>query len=144
VLLVAREFGRETRAAADHFPPETVQLWRCRSDTEMGRPGLRIESADSVPAETAPGARPGVAPASPPLPARSPFDRASPVPPPAEPAGPRPAATQRPERTAPLNEPPSRSAFRTGLAEMDLDLAQRPDPGVRPGQRSNPATASSL
>jgi hypothetical protein len=59
---------------------------------------------------------------------------------PAKPAGPRPA-TQRSEQTAPLTAPPGVSAFRTGLVETDLDLAQRPDPGVRPGHRSSPAIA---
>lgn len=133
-LLVARDFGRETLAAADNFPAETVQLWRWRSGAENGRPRLRIEAVAPGRGEAARDARPRAAPVTPSLPARFP-STASPVP--------RPV-TPRPERNAPLTAPPSPSAFRTGLVDTDLEPAHRPDPEARPSHRSDPANASDI
>lgn len=50
-LIVARDFGPETLAAADNFPAATVQLWRLRRFDANGRPGLRIEAVAATPAQ---------------------------------------------------------------------------------------------
>ena len=101
-LLVARNFGRETLAAADNFPAETVQLWRCRDFSANGVPGLRIEHALALHAD-------------------------------------RPV---RPEPRIPLADPPSPSAFRTGLVDVDLDPAHRPEPGARSELESHRLSAN--
>lgn len=148
-LLVAPEFGRETRAAVDNFPADTVQLWRCLPGDENERPTLRVEPVDPVerpaplsapsdagsgsPGEpsraAAPrGARPLQAPAAP-LPAHTGRPRsaleASPPPRP-------PRRLEPPDRRVPLTDPPSPSAFRTGLREADLAPAPPPADRDRP------------
>lgn len=153
-LLVAPEFGRETRAAVDNFPADTVQLWRCLPGHDKEQ-ALRVEPVDPVerpaPLSTsfstsfgagtgsswetnrasAPrGARPLQAPAAP-LPIPSSRPRSAPE------AGPPPRPPRRlepPDRRPPLTDPPSPSAFRTGLCEADL----APSPPSADRDRSDP------
>ncbi|MEZ4280104.1 MAG: hypothetical protein R3F21_10880 [Myxococcota bacterium] len=156
-LLVAPSFGRETRAAVDHFPTDAIQLW-------LGRPGrgaepvaLRIERLDPIerPAELPPPRSASVLSAHAPLEPTPHPDRPAPpstarfvpdLPPSnlplgnaARPSAP-PAGPPGPDRTQrdggpgwPLTDPPSRSAFRTGLCPADLESSE----GLSNGDRSH-------
>jgi len=119
-LIVAREFGRETLSAVDNFPAATIALWRWQDLEATDRPSLRIESMAANQAGTTPPTetRSTLAVPTPGLP-RRPSNNASPAPSP-----------RRPERGGPLADPPSPSAFRTGLDEADLEPPPRPEVGV--------------
>lgn len=113
-LLVAPDFRRETRAAVDNFPADTVQLWRCLPGRENGPASLRIEPVD--PAELP-------APFAAPSGTRTGFSQETNRP---SSAGIRPPLlAAAPDRSLPLTDPPSPSAFRTGLCEADLRPAPR-------------------
>lgn len=143
-LLVAPSMGRETRAAVDNFPANTIQLWLGRPGREGDRATLRIERID--PTERTPDlARSrrsldldeSERPETTKLP--------GPVEPPASllhsrlPAAPPPSSSTIPtefRRTThaaqadhparPLIDPPSPSAFRTGLCAADLVASESP------------------
>lgn len=116
-LVLARDFGRETLAAVDNFPAMTVSLWRWQGIEATARPRLWIESASPEQTATARMAGTRSAPAAP-LPGlpRRPSGIASPS-----------NAARYPERGGPLADPPSPSAFRTGLVEADLEPAPPPE-----------------
>lgn len=112
-LVLARDFGRETLAAVDNFPATTVSLWRWQGIEASERPRLwiepvapeltamaRVSGTRSAPATPAPGL------------SRRPSGIASPA-----------NAARYPERGGSLADPPSPSAFRTGLVDADLEPA---------------------
>lgn len=120
-LLVAAAFGRETRAAIENFPADTVQLWRSQPAREDGQVVLRInpiEADGASPCFKAPRSAPPQRTLKPPRPAAP---QRSPSPQRSAPCRPEPG-----EDGVPLTNPPSPSAFRTGLRESDLVPAPRP------------------
>lgn len=152
-LLVAPSIGRETRAAVDNFPAETIQLWHGRSGRADDRLALRIERVDSIerpspdaprvcsrvldedglqgPLRPADRRGPGVsaAPAQPaPEPLRTPLRKMSGV------------LADRPERR--LTDPPSPSAFRTGLVPADLAARPRSESASRRDFQRGPGPAA--
>lgn len=98
-MLVCRDFERETRAAAAQLPAATLELWSARGRLVDDELRLGIEP---------------VWPAKRVAPPRTQADSPSRRPRPPGPASDRSGA-------APLTDPPSSSAFRTGLREADLE-----------------------
>lgn len=156
LLLVCRDFGPETRAAADNFPAETVQLWRSRGLHRHGQSSLLIERLDHGPAQptTQPTTHPSTQPTSQPTtqptlrpetrPDRHPAGAArdgraadpSALPSAAAEPARRPERPERIERGRPLIAPPNASAFRTGL--VDTDLERKAEIGAAPRRPTAP------
>ncbi|MFO0688710.1 MAG: hypothetical protein U0900_08375 [Myxococcota bacterium] len=133
-LVVCHGFSAETLAAVDNFPESTVALWCCRGLRIETRPVLVMEPMSAKPIGTP---WPEVLSATSPGKAGK-QSAASPAHPIAE-APDRPFAT--PLRTLPrqpLADPPSRSAFRSGLLDTDLAPPTGPDP-QRPETRERDA-----
>jgi len=129
-LLAGGDFGAETRAAADNFPEAMVSFWRHRPLTASpGGPALALEPLKPAtlavpvdpPAAPAPS-RAGRAGAGPHEHAHDhTHDQAHDHDPVRSPSAPSPRRGSRGERALPLTDPPSPSAFRTGLADADLE-----------------------
>lgn len=103
-LLLCRDFERETRTAAAQLPAATIELWVVRRPMLEGEPRLGLE-----PLFPARSAAPALT-ASPVEKPRSPLRRAH-----------RPGPMSDRSATLPLTDPPSSSAFRTGLRDSDLE-----------------------
>ncbi len=151
-LLVAPSIARETRAAVDNFPADTLQLWLGRPASEGDRVPMWIEQLEPAPDRSSDVAPPLRTPVPDPAceapeatrSSVSPEPRASVAharPSPAQPSfaritadprdSPRPPSADRPG--SPLTAPPSPSAFRTGLSAADLASARRPTGADRLG-----------
>jgi hypothetical protein len=140
--LFCREIGSETRAAADNFPADTVELWGCRGLHRAGHSSLLLEGVSHGPATpdllaVAPGqdASPGETIAGEGLGLAVSRSARSDAP---GTDRPRPRSPHRPTTTSrSLTAPPSPSAFRTGLVDADLD------PGAS-GESAQPSDSTSL
>ena len=152
-LLVGSSIGRETRTAVDNFPAGTVQLWRGRPGRAGDQPALRLERVEALerPSPDAPRVRSrsldedGIQGLVRPTDRRRPGGSAAPAQCAAEPPRTPPRRMSgvlagRPDR--PLTDPPSPSAFRTGL--VPTDLAARPDitSDTRSDSRGGPGPAT--
>lgn len=125
-LVFCRAFSAESRAAVDNLPDHTVELWRCRGAGGAEQRLLLVEPVEtSSPVPTEPRSRalsPPTLLSTPRHPGRS------------TPAAPAPPsrADRGGSATRPLADPPSPSAFRTGLTSVDLEQTRsepRSDPG---------------